>query len=57
MSTDYDKVLTITKNGRLAAVVVNDTVAHTPTFYKVEKMGMDEVKDLLNNENDKNLPK
>lgn len=47
METDKTVVLTIKQSGKLSNIVFQDTTTHNQVFYKVEKMSMDEIKDLL----------
>ena len=53
INTEYDKVLVISDNGKPKNVIIHDTTAHTPTFYKLEKMSMDEVQELLKTNSEK----
>ena len=47
METEYDKVLVMKKAGEVVGVIIQDLTTHVPTFYKIERYGMDELKDLL----------
>lgn len=47
MSTELMGVLTIKKDNELKAVVYNNLKKRSQVFYKVTEMGVDEIKDLL----------
>lgn len=49
METDKSVVLETKVAGKLTNIVYQDMKNHTLEFYKVIKMDMDEIKDLLNN--------
>ncbi len=47
MITEEESVLTIKENDRLIAIVFNDLKSHHKIFYKVDEMGMDQIKELM----------
>ena len=44
-------VMTVQKNKKLIAVVYHNTDNHSQEFYKCEKMGVEEIKNLLEDSN------
>lgn len=45
------------KEGNLVGIVYNDMKRRAQVFYAVKEMGMDEIKDLLEKNNEKNISK
>ena len=55
MTTDKEAVVTIYEEGKLVAVIVYDKTLRNPIVYRVEKMGIDEIAELIDKKDERTI--